>query len=122
MKNEIISLKKNLYRSTAIMFIVQLFGALGAGFFFVVQNVCRNNLLTHLYFKAVALVIAGAVNNLESKSSVCSSVAGIPFVKPVYESTSDTVAVMAFIKLASVVSHRVEPFLFRKTLFDESRI
>ena len=39
MKNEIISLKKNLYRSTAIMFIVQLFGALGAGFFFVVQNI-----------------------------------------------------------------------------------
>ncbi|MGN0539651.1 MAG: hypothetical protein ACI4KI_07335 [Candidatus Fimenecus sp.] len=39
MKNEIISLKKNLYRSTSIMFIVQLFGALGAGFFFVVQNI-----------------------------------------------------------------------------------
>lgn len=39
MKNEIISLKQNLYRSTAIMFIVQLFGALGAGFFFVVQNI-----------------------------------------------------------------------------------
>ena len=31
MKNEIISLRKNIYRSTSIMFIVQLFGALGAG-------------------------------------------------------------------------------------------
>lgn len=39
MKNELIGLKKNIYRSTAIMFLVQLFGALGAGFFFVVQNV-----------------------------------------------------------------------------------
>lgn len=39
MKNEIISLKKNIYRSTSIMFIVQLFGALGAGFFFVIQNI-----------------------------------------------------------------------------------
>ncbi len=39
MKNEIISLKKNIYRSTSIMFLVQLFGALGAGFFFVIQNI-----------------------------------------------------------------------------------
>lgn len=39
MKNEIISLRKNIYRSTSIMFIVQLFGALGAGFFFVIQNI-----------------------------------------------------------------------------------
>lgn len=38
MKKEILSLKKNIYRSTSIMFIVQLFGALGAGFFFVIQN------------------------------------------------------------------------------------
>lgn len=33
------SLRKNIYRSTSIMFLVQLFGALGAGFFFVVQNI-----------------------------------------------------------------------------------
>lgn len=39
MKNEIVLLKKNIYRSTSIMFLVQLFGALGAGFFFVVQNI-----------------------------------------------------------------------------------
>ena len=39
MKNEVISLRKNIYRSTSIMFIVQLFGALGAGFFFVIQNI-----------------------------------------------------------------------------------
>ncbi len=30
--------KAKIYRATAIMFIVQLFGALGAGFFFVIQN------------------------------------------------------------------------------------
>ncbi len=30
--------KEKIYRATAIMFIVQLFGALGAGFFFVIQN------------------------------------------------------------------------------------
>ena len=31
--------KEKIYRTTAIMFIVQLFGALGAGFFFVIQNI-----------------------------------------------------------------------------------
>lgn len=30
--------KSKIYRATAITFIVQLFGALGAGFFFVIQN------------------------------------------------------------------------------------
>lgn len=30
--------KEKIYRTTSIMFIVQLFGALGAGFFFVIQN------------------------------------------------------------------------------------
>lgn len=39
LKNEIIGYRKNIYRATAILFIVQLFGALGAGFFFVVQNI-----------------------------------------------------------------------------------
>lgn len=38
-RNEIRSLRKNVNRATSIMFIVQLFGALGAGFFFVVQNI-----------------------------------------------------------------------------------
>ncbi len=31
--------KQQIYRATSIMFIVQLFGALGAGFFFVIQNI-----------------------------------------------------------------------------------
>lgn len=31
--------KEKIYRATSIMFIVQLFGALGAGFFFVIQNI-----------------------------------------------------------------------------------
>lgn len=31
--------KDKIYRATSIMFIVQLFGALGAGFFFVIQNI-----------------------------------------------------------------------------------
>lgn len=39
MKNEIISLRKNIYRATAVAFIVQLFGAIGAGFFFFIQNI-----------------------------------------------------------------------------------
>lgn len=39
LKTEIRNLRKNIYRATSVMFVVQLFGALGAGFFFVVQNV-----------------------------------------------------------------------------------
>ncbi len=34
-----IDTKEKIYRATAIMFVVQLFGALGAGFFFVIQNI-----------------------------------------------------------------------------------
>lgn len=34
--------KEKIYRATAIMFIVQLFGALGAGFFFVIQNLFQS--------------------------------------------------------------------------------
>lgn len=39
MKNTIIDIKKKTNRATAVIFLVLLFGALGAGFFFVVQNV-----------------------------------------------------------------------------------
>lgn len=39
MKNLIVDTRTKLNRATSVMFIVQLFGALGAGFFFVVQNV-----------------------------------------------------------------------------------
>lgn len=38
-KNLYLDTKEKIYRATAIIFIIQLFGALGAGFFFVVQNV-----------------------------------------------------------------------------------
>lgn len=38
-KNLIIDTKKKVRRATSMIFIVQLFGALGAGFFFVVQNI-----------------------------------------------------------------------------------
>ena len=38
MKRLYIDVKNKIYRATAITFIVQLFGALGAGFFFVIQN------------------------------------------------------------------------------------
>lgn len=38
MKKLYTDVKSKIYRATAITFIVQLFGALGAGFFFVVQN------------------------------------------------------------------------------------
>lgn len=39
MKNLYLDTKSKIYRATSIMFIVQLFGALGAGFFFVIQNI-----------------------------------------------------------------------------------
>lgn len=38
MKKLYVDVKTKIYRATAITFIVQLFGALGAGFFFVIQN------------------------------------------------------------------------------------
>lgn len=53
MKNLYLDTKKKIYRTTAIMFVVQLFGALGAGFFFVVQN---------LFQKYHLLGATGAVN------------------------------------------------------------
>lgn len=41
-KNLYLDTKKQIYRATSIMFIIQLFGALGAGFFFVVQNIFQS--------------------------------------------------------------------------------
>ena len=38
MKKLYVDTKQKIYRATSILFIVQLFGALGAGFFFVIQN------------------------------------------------------------------------------------
>lgn len=38
MKKLYLDTKEKIYRATSIIFIVQLFGALGAGFFFVIQN------------------------------------------------------------------------------------
>lgn len=38
MKKIYLDTKSKIYRATSVMFIVQLFGALGAGFFFVIQN------------------------------------------------------------------------------------
>ena len=42
MKNLYLDTKSKIYRATSIMFIVQLFGALGAGFFFVIQNLFQS--------------------------------------------------------------------------------
>ena len=42
MKALYLDVKKKIYRSTQIMFVVQLFGALGAGFFFFAQNILQN--------------------------------------------------------------------------------
>ena len=39
LKPLILDTRKQVYRTTSILFLVQLFGALGAGFFFVVQNI-----------------------------------------------------------------------------------
>lgn len=41
MKHLYLDTKQKIYRATSIMFVVQLFGALGAGFFFVVQNILQ---------------------------------------------------------------------------------
>lgn len=38
MKKLYLDTKEKIYRTTSIIFIIQLFGALGAGFFFVIQN------------------------------------------------------------------------------------
>ncbi len=38
MKKLYLDTKEKIYRATSIIFVVQLFGALGAGFFFVIQN------------------------------------------------------------------------------------
>ncbi len=38
MKKLYLDTKQSIYRATSILFVVQLFGALGAGFFFVIQN------------------------------------------------------------------------------------
>lgn len=42
MKNLYLDTKSKIYRATSIMFIIQLFGALGAGFFFVIQNLFQS--------------------------------------------------------------------------------
>ncbi len=42
MKKLYLDTKEKIYRATSIIFIVQLFGALGAGFFFVLQNIFRS--------------------------------------------------------------------------------
>ena len=42
MKKLYLDTKEKIYRATSIMFIVQLFGALGAGFFFVIQNIFQS--------------------------------------------------------------------------------
>ena len=39
MKKLYLDTKEKIYRATSIIFIVQLFGAVGAGFFFVIQNI-----------------------------------------------------------------------------------
>lgn len=42
MKKLYLDTKEKIYRATSIVFIVQLFGALGAGFFFVIQNLFQS--------------------------------------------------------------------------------
>ena len=42
MKQLYLDTKQKIYRATSIIFIVQLFGALGAGFFFVIQNLFQS--------------------------------------------------------------------------------
>lgn len=88
MKNLYLDTKSKIYRATSIMFIVQLFGALGAGFFFVIQNLFQSYHMlgatgaenepalwfilfwaTDFFFVALAVVIAYLI-------------AGIPAIAP----------------------------------------
>lgn len=41
MKKLYLDTKQKIYRTTSILFVIQLFGALGAGFFFFVQNIIQ---------------------------------------------------------------------------------
>lgn len=60
LRNEVMKLKKHVYRATGISLLILLFGALGAGFLFVVGNIfgvqilkpgsAISEMLWHLFF------------------------------------------------------------------------
>ena len=62
LRNEVMKLKKHVYRATGISLLILLFGALGAGFLFVVGNIfgvqilkpgsAISEMLWHLFFWA----------------------------------------------------------------------
>ena len=61
MKKLYLDVKAKIYRATAITFIVQLFGALGAGFFFVIQNLFQKyHILGLVLLVAIPLPGTGA--------------------------------------------------------------
>lgn len=83
MQTEMQSMKKHVYRATGIAFLIQLFGALGAGFIFVVGNILKVDILGassefmwHIFFWATDFFFVGFTVVLSY------IIAGLPAVAP----------------------------------------
>ena len=86
MRNEVMKLKKHVYRATGISLLILLFGALGAGFLFVVGNIfgvqilkpgsAISEMLWHLFFWATDFFFVAFVLILSYL------IAGLPAVAP----------------------------------------
>ena len=86
LRNEVMKLKKHVYRATGISLLILLFGALGAGFLFVVGNIfgvqilkpgsAISEMLWHLFFWATDFFFVAFVLILSYL------IAGLPAVAP----------------------------------------
>ena len=86
MRNEVMKLKKHVYRATGISLLILLFGALGAGFLFVVGNIfgvqilkpgsAISEMLWHLFFWATDFFFVAFVLILSYL------IAGLPAIAP----------------------------------------
>lgn len=86
MRNEVMNLKRHVYRATGISLLILLFGALGAGFLFVVGNLfgvqilkpgsAISEMLWHLFFWATDFFFVAFVLVLSYL------IAGLPAVAP----------------------------------------
>ncbi|MDR1629953.1 MAG: hypothetical protein LBS36_07050 [Oscillospiraceae bacterium] len=86
MRKSLLETKKHIYRTTAVLFLFQLFGALGAGFLFVVGNILGieilkpghafSEVLWHLFFWATDFFFIALVMILSYL------IAGLPALAP----------------------------------------
>lgn len=86
LRNEVMKLKKHVYRATGISLLILLFGALGAGFLFVVGNIfgvqilkpgsAISEMLWHLFFWATDFFFVAFVLILSYL------IAGLPAIAP----------------------------------------